>query len=165
MSSSSEKKPYLVRAKDFTFRDASHPLNPTVHRDLAHISDATGLTKAGVHLTRLPPKQESGVLHWHNNDDEWVYILSAGEGAVMLIKKGDEEVKEEPLKDGDFFGFPAASEIAHIMKSGEKEVVYLVGGSREVMDVCYYPKMKKRLVVDRTEGLKTWIVSEEVIQQ
>ncbi|KZT18947.1 hypothetical protein NEOLEDRAFT_1048986, partial [Neolentinus lepideus HHB14362 ss-1] len=115
-----------------------HPLSPKVHREQVRLGDLTGLTKTGVHIVRLPPHNESSVLHWHNNDDEWIYILSAGEGAVMRIKEGDKDGKEEPLKDGDFFGFPAGTKNAHLMKSNDEEVVYLVGGSREKLDVCYY---------------------------
>ncbi|KZT18933.1 hypothetical protein NEOLEDRAFT_1183840 [Neolentinus lepideus HHB14362 ss-1] len=162
--SSSNQKPYLLHAEDLVFEAGSHGLNPKVHREQVRLGDLTGLTKTAVHLIRLPPNNESTVLHWHNNDEEWVYILSAGKGAVMCIKEGKKDVKEEPLKDGDFFAFRASSKIAHSMKSGEGEVVYLVGGSREVMDVCYYPQIDMRLVVDRTgDGLKTWVVPENVI--
>ncbi|EPQ53761.1 hypothetical protein GLOTRDRAFT_111776 [Gloeophyllum trabeum ATCC 11539] len=162
---SSEQKPYVIHTKETPLKPTSHRLNPKVHREQLRLGDLTGLTKTGVHLCRVPPHNDSTVLHWHSNEDEWVYIVSAGAGAVMRIKEGDKEVEHVPIKEGDFFGFPAGSRNAHALKSGEGEIVYLVGGSRETLDVCTYPEVNVRGVLDRTPGGKSWDVGEEAVVQ
>ncbi|EPQ53742.1 hypothetical protein GLOTRDRAFT_100723 [Gloeophyllum trabeum ATCC 11539] len=159
------KQPYIVRTNDTPTQRGGHPFDPEVHREQIRLGDITGLTKTAVHLVHLPPHKESTVLHWHANDDEWVYVISAGEGAVMRIKEGDAETKDVPINGGDFFAFPAGLRRSHSMNAGAGEVVYLMGGSREKMDVCYYSEKKITAIVDRTvpEGLNFWAVKEDDI--
>ncbi|EPQ53760.1 hypothetical protein GLOTRDRAFT_139878 [Gloeophyllum trabeum ATCC 11539] len=162
---SSDQKPYIIHTNETPLNPTSHKLNPKVYREQLRLGDLTGLTKTGVHLCRLPPHNESTVMHWHNNDDEWIYVISAGEGAVMRMKEGVKQVEDVPVKEGDFFGFPAGSQNAHALRSGEQEILYLVGGSREALDVCTYPEAKARAIVDRTLGGKSWGVREDAVVQ
>ncbi|KDQ53747.1 hypothetical protein JAAARDRAFT_39063 [Jaapia argillacea MUCL 33604] len=165
----------------------AHRFNPSAHRSQSNISDSTSLTKSIVHLCRLPPNSESTAMHWHTCDDEWVYVVEAGEGARVVVVeldevaqveegeegvkgkeakgeakgegeggKGEIKTKEIPIHKGDFLGFPAGARIGRLLKSGPTEVVYLMGGSRESFDVCHYPLLGRRLVIDRTAGGSGW---------
>lgn len=109
------------------------------------------------------PNSISTVPHWHSTEDEWFYIIKAGEGArIVLYEDGNTESREEEVKMGDFFGFPAATKIGHAYKTGADEMVYFVGGTRKEMDVAHYPAAKMKAVVDRTgPGLTYWTVKEE----
>ena len=51
------------------------------------LGDAAGLDQYGVNLTRLEPGSASTLRHWHENEDELVYVL-AGE-AVLIEDGGD----------------------------------------------------------------------------
>jgi hypothetical protein len=53
------------------------------------LGDAVGLDQFGVNLTRLKPGAASSLRHWHEKEDEFVYIL---EGEVVLIEDNGETV-------------------------------------------------------------------------
>ncbi len=69
-------------------------------REKTVLGDVVGLTQFGVNLTRLKPGAASAQRHWHETEDEFVYIL---EGEATLIENGGETV----LKAGDCAGFKA----------------------------------------------------------
>lgn len=159
----SSDKPYLVRTSDprHVKEVGSHPLDDKVYKHKLNLGDKCGLTQAGVHLNIIPPGNISTVPHWHSHEDEWFYIIKAGEGARIVIHEKD-EIREEEVRTGDFFGFPAATKISHMFKTGSDELVYLVGGSRKEAEVVHYPLLQMRAVIDRT-GPTFWGVKEEDI--
>ena len=53
------------------------------------LGDAGGLTQFGVNLTTLEPGAMSALRHWHQHEDELVFVL---EGEVTLITDAGEEV-------------------------------------------------------------------------
>ena len=139
-------------------------MDPSVFRYKRNLGDQCGLTQGGVHLITVPPNNISTVPHWHSNEDEWCYVIKAGEGVrIVLYEDGKAEPREEEVKTGDFYGFPASTKIGHAFKTGAEEIVYLVGGSRKEMDVVHYPAIKMKAVIDRTgpgHGMY-WGVKEE----
>ena len=152
---------YLIHTADLpptALTHKTHPLLPTCERYEYPIGDATGFTKTGVRLYRLPPGAQCTPLHWHSGEDEWMYVLDAGEGGAVLIwepsSKNDKEgvLKEVTVKNGDFLGFKAGVERAHTLRAGTTEMVYLVGGSRSDHDVCRYPLEGKKLTIDWPRG-------------
>ncbi|KAI0747238.1 hypothetical protein C8Q80DRAFT_1345434 [Daedaleopsis nitida] len=155
---------YLIRTSSLpesSFQREYHHIATDRFQDIVSLGALTGLTKTGIHIYRLPPGMTSMALHWHESTDEWMYILNGGEGAVLLAwERGEEKSKEEivpkevAVKDGDFLGFRAGLELAHALKAGTTELVYLVGGERGSADVCHYPMEGKRLdeTVDEATG-------------
>ncbi|KAI0699046.1 hypothetical protein C8T65DRAFT_517364, partial [Cerioporus squamosus] len=125
-----------------------HPIANTNNSYQFPLGDRTGLTKTAVHLCRVPAGATSTTLHWHTHEDEWCYVLEADPDAVLLIWEGPMDVqdqdiekvvpREESVKPGDFLGFKAGIPRAHTFRAGKKDLVYLVGGSREELDVCHY---------------------------
>jgi quercetin 2,3-dioxygenase len=74
------------------------------------------------------------VIHYHRQDDEWMYILS-GSGTLLLNDATQgEKVEEHPISPGDFIGFKGgegAENYAHSFRADQGvDLVYLVGGSR-----------------------------------
>lgn len=104
------------------------------------LGDAAGLTQFGVNLLRLPPGQWSSQRHWHELEDEFVYVL---EGEVVLVTDEGEQV----LKPGDCAGFRAGVENGHhIQNRSDAEVVLLEVGSRAPGgDGAGYPDIDLRL--------------------
>ena len=64
------------------------------------LGNAAGLTQFGVNLTRIKPGAASALRHWHENEDEFVYML---EGELVLVEDEGETI----LKPGDCAGFKA----------------------------------------------------------
>ena len=55
---------------------------PCQARSRRRLADAFGLTQFGVNLLELPPGAWSSQRHWHERQDELIYVL---EGEVTLV--------------------------------------------------------------------------------
>jgi uncharacterized cupin superfamily protein len=133
-------QPVLLTAAEIQRRPEEHrkhPLNSEFVRHTRSLGDAAGLTTIGVHLVRLEKGDTSSVLHFHHQDEEWIYILS-GKGTARI---GDDEHEVGP---GDFMGFAAGSAPHNLYNPHTDDLVYLVGGNRWPFDVCDYPEIGKR---------------------
>lgn len=88
------------------------------------LGNAGGLTQFGVNLTRLKPGAISSLKHWHEKEDEFVFIL---EGEAVLV----EDDTETRLVAGEAAAFKAGNGIAHqLVNRSAQDVVYLEVGSR-----------------------------------
>lgn len=102
-------------------------------REKRRLGDAAGLTQFGVNLTRLKPGAASALFHWHESEDEFVYIL---EGEVTL----EEGETKTTLRAGDAAGFKAGVAVGHRLVNNSKgDVVYLEIGTRAARDRFVYP--------------------------
>lgn len=102
-------------------------------RERKRLGNAAGLDQFGVNLTTLKPGAASALRHWHEKEDELVFIL---EGEVVLIEDGGETV----LKPGDAAGFKAGIPNGHhlVNKTG-RDAVYLEIGTRSQHERAEYP--------------------------
>ena len=114
-----------------------HPLDASIVRHTRSLGDACGLTALGVHLVRLEAGATSSVQHTHQQDEEWIYVLS-GRGIANI---GDER---HEVDAGDFMGFVAGSAAHNLHNPHAEDLVYLVGGNRLAFDICDYPRIGKR---------------------
>ncbi|WP_428699953.1 cupin domain-containing protein [Stappia sp.] len=97
------------------------------------LGNAAGLTQFGVNLTRLAPGAISALKHWHENEDEFVFIL---EGEATLV----EDDTETLLVAGEAAGFKAGERVAHqLANRTERDVVYLEVGTRAPREQAHYP--------------------------
>ena len=102
-------------------------------RETKRLGDAVGLTQFGVSLVRLKPGAAAGVRHWHENEDEFIYVL---EGHVTLV----EDEGETRLSPGDVAGFRAGVPNGHSMvNKSQADVVMLVIGTRAKQERGHYP--------------------------
>lgn len=101
-------------------------------RSKRRLGDAGGVGQFGVNLTRLRPGAASALRHWHETEDEFVFVL---EGALVLV----EDTGETPLVAGDAAAFPAGSPNGHhlVNRSGA-DAVYLEIGARTTSDRVTY---------------------------
>ena len=108
------------------------------------LGDAAGLTQFGVNLTTLKPASASALRHWHENEDEFVYVLA---GELTLIEDEGETI----LKPGDAAGFKASVANGHCLvnRSG-RDAVFLEIGSRAARERAHYPDVDLAIVKDET---------------
>jgi len=96
------------------------------------LGDLGGLTQFGVNLTRLAPGAASAHKHWHENEDELVYML---EGEVVLVEDDGETV----MCAGDVATFKAGVVIGHMMVNrSDKDAIFLEVGTRADDEVSSY---------------------------
>jgi uncharacterized cupin superfamily protein len=97
------------------------------------LGNAAGLDQFGVNLTRLAPGAASSQRHWHQHEDELVYMLA---GEVVLIEDGGETV----LRPGDAAGWKAGVANGHcLVNRGDREAVFLEIGTRAPRELASYP--------------------------
>jgi uncharacterized cupin superfamily protein len=105
---------------------------PCLARHRIRLGDAAHLTQFGVNLCTLPPGAWSSQRHWHDKEDELVYVVS---GEVTLVTDDGEEV----LRAGDAAGFKAGEENGHSFQNrSAADVVLLEIGSRFDDDCAFY---------------------------
>jgi uncharacterized cupin superfamily protein len=102
-------------------------------REKAALGNVVGLTQFGVNLTRLKPGAASALRHWHENEDEFVYVL---EGELVLIENEGEVL----LRTGDAAGFKAGVPNGHhLVNRTNRDAVYLEVGTRAPSEHAHYP--------------------------
>jgi uncharacterized cupin superfamily protein len=121
------------------------PLNPAVvGRSRKRLGVAAGLQQFGVNLTTLKPGAASALRHWHEKEDELVYLLA---GEVVLIEDDGETV----LKPGDAAGFKANTPNGHhLVNKSQRDAVFLEIGTRSKVETASYPDVD--LVAIRDEA-------------
>ena len=115
----------------------------TAGREKTVLGDVAGLTQFGVNLTRLKPGAASALRHWHEAEDELVYVL---EGEVILIEDGGETV----LRVGDAAGFKAGvADGHHLVNRSQRDALFLEVGTRAARERAHYPDVD--LIGERDE--------------
>lgn len=105
---------------------------PCASRIRTQLGDAAGLSDFGVNLLRLQPGVWSSQRHWHDREDEFIYVVS---GEVTLVTDDG----ETPLKAGDCAGFPKnAPSGHHLINKSTSDAVVLEVGTRTDDDVTIY---------------------------
>lgn len=123
--------------------EAGHELGPF---RTERISDAGLLSQFGAYLETLEPGSRSSERHWHEQEDEFLYLIS---GEATVIENDGAHV----LQPGDAACWPAGSDNAHCVENRSgAPCSYLIVGTRPGHDVCHYPDAGKALY---TEG-ETW---------
>jgi len=108
---------------------------PCLERVRKRLGDAGGLTQFGVNLLTLMPGVWSAQRHWHDVEDEFVFVVS---GEVVLITDKGEEL----LQAGDCAAFPkGVPDGHHLVNKADAPAVVLEIGTRTPgdTDMCYYP--------------------------
>src|SRR5260370_22352271 len=101
-------------------------------RDKQRLADAVGLTQFGVNITRVKPGSASALRHWHEQEDEFIYML---EGELVLAENEGETV----LRPGDAAGFKAGSGIGHcLINRSTRDAIYLEIGTLAASERVHY---------------------------
>lgn len=132
----SEKTPTIIEAAAVPVRQGS--TYPAPHAEAVAgrakhpLGDAVGLSQFGVNLVTLAPGVWSSQRHWHQNEDEFVYVL---EGTPTLVTDAGETI----LSPGMAAGFPAGRRDGHhLINKTDTPVVYLEVGTRAPSEYAEY---------------------------
>jgi uncharacterized cupin superfamily protein len=125
-----------------------HQFNSNAIRLTRTLGVPAGLKRIGVHLVRLGTGRDSTQFHYHDSDEEFVYILSG---------RGIAEIGEQRFEvaAGDFMGFPAPSPGHSLNNPHPEDLVYLMGGERNQADVVHYPKIRRTMI--KSHGQRRYV--------
>jgi uncharacterized cupin superfamily protein len=131
-------KPPAIRALDTPARVSTiYPkeyAGPLSGRAKRALGDRFGLTQFGVNLTTLAPGSWSAQRHWHENEDEFIYLL---EGEVTLV----DDAGEHLLTPGMCAGFKAGVPNGHkLVNKTDAPVTFLEVGTRAADERSHYPE-------------------------
>ena len=102
-------------------------------REWQSLGDVAGLTQFGVNLVRLKPGAASSARHWHEQEDEFIYMV---EGELVLVEDEGETI----VKPGNTAGFKAGSPNGHhLLNRTDRDAIFLVVGTRGLRERCHYP--------------------------
>jgi len=119
------------------------PFNKAVEgRSRKRLGRAAGLTQFGVNLCTLKPGAASSQRHWHENEDEFVYVL---EGEVVMCEDGAETV----LKSGDAVAWKAGVPNGHcLINRSNRDAVFIEVGTRAAAERAHYSDIDMMVVRD-----------------
>ncbi len=96
------------------------------------LSDAGGLTQFGAFLETLPPGSFSSHKHWHEQEDEFIFVIAG----TVTLNEGDSLTEMRP---GDAATFKAGVAVGHRLENrSEEPATYLVVGTRSPDEVVHY---------------------------
>ncbi|MGA2488391.1 MAG: cupin domain-containing protein [Roseiarcus sp.] len=101
-----------------------------VGRSRKRLGAAAGLDQFGVNLTTLKPGAASTLRHWHENEDEFVYVL---EGELALVEDEGETIM--------------------LVNRSDRDAVYLEIGTRAKRERAHYSDVDLAVVKDEA-GLR-----------
>ena len=106
---------------------------PCQARSRRRLADAFGLTQFGVNILELPPGAWSSQRHWHERQDELIYVLA---GEVTLVT----DEGETRLTPGMTAGFRAGSGNGHHLVNRSAAIARVLEvGTRTDQEVAHYP--------------------------
>ncbi|MGL4405862.1 MAG: cupin domain-containing protein [Notoacmeibacter sp.] len=126
----------VIRAQD-ALKDGRSDGDVRWHFSAGLLSDTGGLTQFGAFTETLPPGAQSSELHWHEKEDEFVYLIS---GQLVLVEGDESGIRETIMVAGDAATFKAGDPVGHtLMNRSEGPAIYLVVGTRTTNDHWHYP--------------------------
>ncbi len=119
------------------------------------LGQAPDLTQFGVNLVRIEPGAWSSQRHWHEHEDEFVWVL---EGEVILVT----DAGRERLHAGDCAGFKAGVKDGHhFINESVVDALLLVVGSRDNRDHGDYSDIDMRFLAGRYSGTGSYYETKD----
>lgn len=112
-------------------------------RAARRLGDAAGLTQFGANLVTLQPGAAASQRHWHEAEDEFVWMVS---GELVLV----EDDGETPMRPGDAAAWKAGVAVGHhLVNRSTAPATFLVIGTRSGADTAQAVDMIARIENDR----------------
>src|SRR4029078_8857590 len=144
--------PKIDRAKIPYANNASYPkdfADVIAGREKQKLGDAVGLTQFGVNVSRIKANSKSALRHWHESEDEFIYML---EGGLRVHEDSGGHV----LRPGDPVGWRANGGIGHcLINRTDKDALYLEVGTRSKAERVHYPDVDFRM--ERDDKGRRWM--------
>lgn len=102
------------------------------------LGPASGLEDFGVSHVTLKPGAASAHRHWHEEEDEFVMMLS---GKAVLIDDGG----RTPMGPGDCAAFPKGDGNGHMLVNESDAPCVFVAVGRKAVSDCHYPDVDMKL--------------------
>ncbi|GAM99235.1 Mll2521 protein [alpha proteobacterium U9-1i] len=119
---------------------------PCKKRRWLRLGDAAGLTQFGVNVVTLDPGVWSSQRHWHEKEDEFVFML---EGELVLVTDAGEAI----MRPGDCAGFKAGVHDGHKLENrSDTPARFLVVGGRDDEDWGEYSDIDMKFWPKRYSG-------------
>jgi uncharacterized cupin superfamily protein len=118
-------------------------------RSRKRLGRAAGLTQFGVNICTLKPGAASSQRHWHEQEDELVYVL---EGEVILCEDGGETI----LRAGDAAAWKAGVPNGHcLVNRSDRDAIFIEIGTRAPAERAHYSDIDMMAARDETGGRYT----------
>jgi uncharacterized cupin superfamily protein len=118
--------------------------------ETVNFSDTGGIKQYGAYLQTLQPGAKSSTRHWHEKEDEFLFVVL---GQATIVENDGPHV----LGPGDAACWPGGEPNAHhVLNESSQPCSYLIVGTRLTHDVCHYPDAGHTLY---TEG-EIWRVED-----
>ena len=149
----------IINITDFTVLEGSrYPSphdEPCRNKQTVLMGMAADLTQFGVNLVRIRPGAWSSQRHWHEHEDEFVWIL---EGDLVLVT----DAGRESMTVGDCAGFKAGVQDGHhFINESNDDAVLLVVGSRDDRDHGEYSDIDMRFCAGRYSGTVSYYETKD----
>jgi uncharacterized cupin superfamily protein len=110
------------------------------------VARKAGAVLGGLNWGHLEPGRAGASPHLHSADEE-VFVILEGGGTLELwpspVRAEETKPEEHEIRAGDVVWRPPSTGISHFLRSGHEGMTFLVYGTREPNDVCYYPRSNK----------------------
>ena len=111
------------------------------------VGDAGGITQFGANLVTLAPGALSSLRHWHENQDEFLVMVS---GELTLV----DDNGDTPMCAGDCAAFPAGDDNGHhLINKSDKDGQFLVVGTHTDIETGWYSDEDMKVTADN-DGFK-----------
>jgi uncharacterized cupin superfamily protein len=119
------------------------PHNKAVEgRSRRRLARGAGLSQFGVNICTLKPGAASSQRHWHENEDELIFVLS---GEVVLREDEGEIV----LKPGEAAAWKAGVANGHcIVNRSDRDAVFIEVGTRAKIERAHYSEIDMKVERD-----------------
>lgn len=146
--SMADAKPVVLKAADVEPRIGSNYPGSlaaiVAGRQKRVLGDKFRLDQFGVNLTTLTPGSYSAHRHWHEREDEFIYVI---DGGITLV----DDAGEHLLTSGMCAGFKAGVPNGHCLVNRSKfPATYLEIGTRSPDECATYPDVDMKAV--KTNG-------------
>ena len=126
------------------------PSPATGPQALVPLAALGGLTQFGVNLIDLAPGSRTSIVHWHEAEDELVYVLAG----TPTLTEGPTQTQLAP---GDCATFKAGVPVGHSLANHTTEPVrLLIVGTRAPLDHVTYPEIGVILTHDLANQRFGW---------
>jgi uncharacterized cupin superfamily protein len=129
------------------------------------LAGSAGSERSGLNWIRREAGRRGSVPHCHSLESEAFVVLDGG-GTLELwptprLAQNGVQRESHELRRGHVVARPGGTRIAHSIVAGENGITYLVYGTREPNDICYYPRSNKISfrgvgLIARLEHLDYW---------